>query len=384
MTIKEVDPKIIGKAKVWLEENYDADTRKAVKEMMDNDPAELVECFYRDLEFGTGGLRGIMGVGTNRMNKYTVGAATQGLANYLKKALINESEIRAAIAYDSRNNSGLFAGISAEVLAANGIKVFLFDSLRPTPELSFAVRYLKCHTGIVVTASHNPKEYNGYKVYWSDGGQLVPPHDKNVIAEVQKIESVGDIKFSGHPENIVNIGEDIDKEYISTLVSLSISPDVIKRQSDMKIVYTPIHGTGYKLVPEALKAFGFTNIQTVKEQLTPDGNFPTVVSPNPEEKAALELALKLAKKVNADLILATDPDGDRVGVGLGQRRGDRQGVDLGGVGTGQVGEHEIFDHQAALEGLPGHRHVSGHRLDRHRDGGVGEILRGHRGGLRGL
>ena len=316
MTIKEVDPKIIEKAKVWLKENYDPDTRKAVKEMMDNDPAELVECFYRDLEFGTGGLRGIMGVGTNRMNKYTVGAATQGLANYLKKALINESEIRAAIAYDSRNNSGLFAGISAEVLAANGIKVFLFDSLRPTPELSFAVRYLKCHTGIVVTASHNPKEYNGYKVYWSDGGQLVPPHDKNVITEVQKIESVGDIKFSGHPENIVSIGEDIDKEYISTLVSLSISPDVIKRQSDMKIVYTPIHGTGYKLVPEALKAFGFTNIQTVKEQLTPDGNFPTVVSPNPEEKAALELALKLAKKVNADLILATDPDGDRVGVGV--------------------------------------------------------------------
>lgn len=316
MTIKEVDPKIIEKAKVWLKENYDPDTRKAVKEMMDNDPAELVECFYRDLEFGTGGLRGIMGVGTNRMNKYTVGAATQGLANYLKTALIHESEIRAAIAYDSRNNSGLFAGISAEVLAANGIKVFLFDSLRPTPELSFAVRYLKCHTGIVVTASHNPKEYNGYKVYWSDGGQLVPPHDKNVIAEVQKIESVGDIKFSGHPENIVSIGEDIDKEYISTLVSLSISPDVIKRQSDMKIVYTPIHGTGYKLVPEALKAFGFTNIQTVKEQLTPDGNFPTVVSPNPEEKAALELALKLAKKVNADLILATDPDGDRVGVGV--------------------------------------------------------------------
>lgn len=316
MTIKEVDPKIIEKAKVWLEEDYDPDTRKSVKEMMKNDPAELVESFYRDLEFGTGGLRGIMGVGTNRMNKYTVGAATQGLANYLKTALIHESEIRAAIAFDSRNNSGLFAGISAEVLAANGIKVFLFDSLRPTPELSFAVRYLKCHTGIVVTASHNPKEYNGYKVYWSDGGQLVPPHDKNVIAEVQKIESVRDIKFSGHSENIVTIGEDIDKEYISTLVSLSISPDIIKRQSDMKIVYTPIHGTGYKLVPEALKAFGFTNIQTVKEQLTPDGNFPTVVSPNPEEKAALELALKLAKKVNADLILATDPDGDRVGVGV--------------------------------------------------------------------
>ncbi len=316
MTIQEVDPKIIAKANVWLEGNYDEETKAAVKKMMDSNPAELVECFYRDLEFGTGGLRGIMGVGTNRMNRYTVGAATQGLANYLKSALASETEIRAAIAFDSRNNSDLFARISAEILAANGVKVYLFDSLRPTPELSFTVRHLKCHTGIVITASHNPKEYSGYKVYWNDGGQLVPPHDVNVINEVKKIASVDDIRFSGNPENIVIIGEDIDKAYLDTLVQLSLSPDVIKRQHDMKIVYTPIHGTGYRLVPEALKAYGFTEVHIVKEQQKPDGNFPTVVSPNPEEKAAMDLALKLAKKVNAEIILATDPDADRVGIGV--------------------------------------------------------------------
>lgn len=316
MTIQEVDPKIIAKANVWLERNYDEETKAAVKKMMDSNPAELVECFYRDLEFGTGGLRGIMGVGTNRMNRYTVGAATQGLANYLKSALASETEIRAAIAFDSRNNSDLFARISAEILAANGVKVYLFDSLRPTPELSFTVRHLKCHTGIVITASHNPKEYSGYKVYWNDGGQLVPPHDVNVINEVKKIASVDDIRFSGNPENIVIIGEDIDKAYLDTLVQLSLSPDVIKRQHDMKIVYTPIHGTGYRLVPEALKAYGFTEVHIVKEQQKPDGNFPTVVSPNPEEKAAMDLALKLAKKVNAEIILATDPDADRVGIGV--------------------------------------------------------------------
>lgn len=316
MTIQEVDPKIIAKANVWLEGNYDEETKAAVKKMMDSNPAELVECFYRDLEFGTGGLRGIMGVGTNRMNRYTVGAATQGLANYLKSALASEPEIRAAIAFDSRNNSDLFARISAEILAANGVKVYLFDSLRPTPELSFTVRHLKCHTGIVITASHNPKEYNGYKVYWNDGGQLVPPHDVNVINEVKKIASVDDIRFSGNPENIVIIGEDIDKAYLDTLIQLSLSPDVIKRQHDMKIVYTPIHGTGHHLVPEALKAFGFTDVHIVKEQQKPDGNFPTVVSPNPEEKAAMDLALKLAKKVNAEIILATDPDADRVGIGV--------------------------------------------------------------------
>ncbi len=316
MTIHDVDPKIVEKAKGWLSDNYDAETRQAVQNMIDNQPAELVESFYRDLEFGTGGLRGIMGSGTNRMNKYTVGTATQGLANYLKKTLPNEPEIRAAIACDPRNNSPFFARISAEVLAANGIKVFLFDSLRPTPELSFAVRQLKCHTGIVVTASHNPKEYNGYKVYWDDGGQLVPPHDKNVIAEVQKIATVADIKFSGNEDKIEIIGAEMDEAYLNTLKSLSLSPEIIKKQHDLKIVYTAIHGTGYKLVPAVLKKFGFTNVFTVAEQMIPDGNFPTVVSPNPEEKAALKMALELAQKENADIILATDPDADRVGMGV--------------------------------------------------------------------
>ena len=316
MTFHDVDPKIVEKAKGWLSDNYDPETRQAVQDMMDNHPAELVESFYRDLEFGTGGLRGIMGSGTNRMNKYTVGTATQGLANYLKKALPEVAEIRAAIAFDSRNKSPYFARIAAEVLAANGIRVFLFDSLRPTPELSFAVRQLKCHTGIVVTASHNPKEYNGYKVYWSDGGQLVSPHDKNVITEVQKIASVADVNFSGNEDKIEIIGEEIDKAYLDTLKSLSLSPEIIKKQHDLKIVYTAIHGTGYKLVPEALKAFGFTDVHTVAEQMVPDGNFPTVVSPNPEEKAAMQMALDLAKELNADVILATDPDADRVGMGV--------------------------------------------------------------------
>jgi phosphoglucomutase len=322
MTIHDVDPKIVEKAKGWLSDNYDAETRQAVQNMIDNQPAELVESFYRDLEFGTGGLRGIMGSGTNRMNKYTVGAATQGLANYLKKALPEVSEIRAAIACDSRNNSPYFARISAEVLAANGIKVYLFDSLRPTPELSFAVRQLKCHTGIVVTASHNPKEYNGYKVYWGDGGQLVPPHDKNVITEVQKIASVADIKFSGNEDKIEIIGTEMDQAYLNTLKSLSLSPEIIKKQHDLKIVYTAIHGTGYKLVPAVLKKFGFTNVFTVAEQMIPDGNFPTVVSPNPEEKAALKMALELAQKENADIILATDPDADRVGMGVRDSAGN--------------------------------------------------------------
>ena len=322
MTIHDVDPKIVEKAKGWLSNNYDLETRQAVQDMMDRKPAELVESFYRDLEFGTGGLRGIMGAGTNRMNKYTVGTATQGLANYLKKTLPNEPEIRAAIAFDSRNKSPYFARIAAEVLAANGLKVFLFDSLRPTPELSFAVRQLKCHTGIVVTASHNPKEYNGYKVYWSDGGQLVQPHDKNVITEVQKIASLTDVKFSGNEDNIEIIGDKMDEAYLNTLTSLSLSPEIIKKQHDLKIVYTAIHGTGYKLVPEVLKRFGFTQVFTVKEQIVPDGNFPTVVSPNPEEKAAMQMALDLAKKENADIILATDPDADRVGMGVRDNDGN--------------------------------------------------------------
>lgn len=322
MNLNEVDPIIVEKAKLWLGESYDQQTRDAVKNMLENDPAELVECFYRDLEFGTGGLRGIMGPGTNRMNKYTVGAATQGLANYLLKSFSGLQEISVAIACDSRNNSQFFARITAEVMAANGIKVFLFDSLRPTPELSFAVRHLGCQGGVMVTASHNPKEYNGYKVYWNDGGQLVPPHDKNVITEVQKISSVNEIKFTGNQDKIVTIGNEVDEVYLNNLAGLSLSPEVIARQKDLKIVYSPIHGTGYKLVPEALKRFGFVNVLSVEEQSVPDGNFTTVHSPNPEEKAAMHLALELAKKTDADLIMATDPDADRVGIGVKDLNGD--------------------------------------------------------------
>lgn len=321
MTTKVVDPKIIEKAKMWLQEEYDEQTRNAVQLMLLADENELMESFYKDLEFGTGGLRGIMGVGTNRMNKYTVGSATQGLANYLKARFAELPSISVAIAYDSRNNSQFFAQVAANVLAANGLKVYLFENLRPTPVLSFAVRHLGCQSGIVITASHNPKEYNGYKVYWDDGGQLVPPHDKNVIKEVQKITSVSDIKFSGGENNITMISKEVDDAYFSALKTLSINPDVIKKQQDLKIVFTPIHGTGAVMVPPALKAFGFTNVITVDEQMVADGNFPTVVSPNPEEKAAMQMALEKATSVNADLILATDPDADRVGVGVKDDKG---------------------------------------------------------------
>ncbi|MFH1118725.1 MAG: phospho-sugar mutase [Bacteroidota bacterium] len=322
MTIQEVDPKIIEKAKTWLNGNYDAETKAVVKKMFENDPAELVECFYRDLEFGTGGLRGIMGTGTNRMNKYTVGSATQGLANYLLSCLAAKPEIKVAIAFDSRNNSATFAAITADVMAANGIKVFLFENLRPVPELSFTVRHLNCDCGIVITASHNPKEYNGYKVYWNDGGQLVPPHDKNVISEVYKINSVDELKFNGDKSLIQHIGKEIDDAYLKMLKSLSLSPEIIDRQHNMKIVYSPIHGTGAILVPPALKSFGFHSVYLVDEQMVPDGNFPTVYSPNPEEKAAMTMALDKAKAINADLILATDPDADRVGVGVKDNNGN--------------------------------------------------------------
>lgn len=322
MTIQEVDPKIIEKANIWLNGRYDTETKVAVKNMIENDPGELVESFYRDLEFGTGGLRGIMGTGTNRMNKYTVGAATQGLANYLKACFAGLKEISVAIAFDSRNNSSSFARITAGVLAANDIKVFLFENLRPVPELSFAVRQLKCQSGIVITASHNPKEYNGYKVYWNDGGQLVPPHDKNVITEVNKITSIDEVKFDGNDSLIHPIGKDIDDAYLNVLKSLSLSPEIIERQHDLKIVYSPIHGTGAILVPPALKKFGFTSVTTVDEQMIPDGNFPTVHSPNPEEKAAMTMAIEKAKAIDAELILATDPDADRVGVGVKDQNGN--------------------------------------------------------------
>ncbi len=313
--MKTVDGKTLGKAKSWLSEAFDLSTRETVQQLIDHDQNELIECFYRDLEFGTGGLRGIMGVGSNRMNKYTVGMATQGLANYLLMSFPNQ-QIKIAIAYDSRNNSSYFAQIAAEVMSANNIKVYLFDKLRPTPELSFAVRQLHCQSGIVITASHNPKEYNGYKVYWNDGGQLVPPHDHNVIIEVGKITSPNEVNFNKKPENIEVIGTDIDQVYFQRIHELSLNPQLVKQQENLKIVFTPIHGTGIMCVPQALERFGFKNIHLVNEQAVPDGNFPTVKSPNPEERAAMELAITKAKEIDADVVLATDPDADRVGVAI--------------------------------------------------------------------
>ena len=311
------------KANEWLEGNFDEETKTQVKNLIDNNPEELKDAFYRDLEFGTGGLRGIMGVGTNRMNKYTVGMSTQGLANYLKTQFPSNNELKVAIAYDSRNNSKYFAQISADVLSANGIKVFLFDDIRPTPLLSFAVRYLKCNSGIVITASHNPKEYNGYKVYWNDGAQLINPHDKNVIAEVLKIKNISSVKLEGNPSLIESIGENLDNEYLKRVQSLSLfGTQNSELKSKLKIVYTPLHGTGVKLVPLALKSFGFENVYEVKEQAIPDGNFPTLKSPNPEEPSALEMGIRDAKKFNADLVLATDPDADRVGIAVKSDKGD--------------------------------------------------------------
>ena len=316
----EIDQNVIDKANIWLTGAYDEETKQAVRDMMENNPKELTEAFYRDLEFGTGGLRGIMGAGSNRMNKYTVGMATQGFSNYLKINFPDKNQISIAIAHDSRNNSRNFAEVAANIFTANGIKVFLFDDLRPTPELSFAIRHLSCQGGIMITASHNPKEYNGYKAYWEDGGQLISPHDKNVIAEVEKIGSIDEISFTGNPALIETIGEEVDKVYLEKVKALSLSPEVVERQKNLSIVYTPLHGTGIKLVPGSLKNFGFTNVHIVEQQAVPDGDFPTVVSPNPEEPAALELAIRKAKTINADLVMATDPDGDRVGIAV--RNGD--------------------------------------------------------------
>ncbi|MDR1199130.1 MAG: phospho-sugar mutase [Prevotellaceae bacterium] len=311
----DIDRQILDRARIWLGDRYDDETRRQVQYLIDNDPHELFESFYRTLEFGTGGLRGIMGAGSNRMNKYTVGTATQGLANYLKKEIKNE-EIKVAVAYDCRNNSNFFAKITASVLSANGIKVYLFDSLRPTPELSFAVRHFACHSGIVITASHNPKEYNGYKVYWSDGGQIVAPHDKNIIDEVNKIKSIDEVDFHENPDKIIITGDEIDSIYLNKLCSLSLSPEIIHKHSDLKIVYTPLHGTGVKLVPKFLRILGFTNIINIPEQDVTDGNFPTVLSPNPEEPSALKMATDKAIAENADLVMATDPDADRAGIAV--------------------------------------------------------------------
>ena len=309
------------KVKVWLDGNYDAATKETIKKLEIASPNELEESFYTNLEFGTGGLRGIMGVGTNRMNKYTVGMATQGFSNYLKKTF-GEQEVKVAIAHDSRNNSRFFAETTASIFAANGIKVYLFEALRPTPELSFAIRRLGCKAGVVCTASHNPKEYNGYKAYWDDGGQLVPPHDKNVITEVEAIKSVDDIKFTGGDHNITIIGKEMDDAYIAMAKGLSVYPEVIAKEHDLKIVYTPIHGTGITLVPKVLEAFGFTNVNIVTEQATPDGNFPTVAYPNPEETETMSIGLAKAKELDADILCGTDPDADRVGVGVKNHKGE--------------------------------------------------------------
>ena len=305
----------------WLSGNYDANTKQIILDLQANNKEELQDSFYRNLEFGTGGLRGIMGVGTNRINKYTIGMATQGFSNYLLKTYPNES-IAVAIGHDSRNHSRFFAETTAQVFAANGIKAFLFEALRPTPELSFAIRQLKCKAGVVCTASHNPKEYNGYKAYWDDGGQLVPPHDKNVITEVESIQSVDEVKWSGGEQNIQLLGDAMDQDYIKMLTSLSVYPEIIAQQQDLKIVYTPIHGTGITLVPKVLASFGFTNVTIVDEQATPDGNFPTVKYPNPEESETMSIGLAKAQAMNADILLGTDPDADRVGVGVKNHKGE--------------------------------------------------------------
>ena len=309
------------KVNVWLTGNFDEETKQSIKQLQQESPVDLADAFYKNLEFGTGGLRGIMGVGTNRMNRYTVGMATQGYANYLKKSFPGE-EVKVAVAHDSRNNSRYFAETVSNVFAANGIKVFLFEALRPTPELSFTIRHLGCKGGVVCTASHNPKEYNGYKAYWDDGGQLVPPHDKNVIKEVEAIASVDDVKWSGSENNITLIGRELDLAYMDMVKSLSVYPEVIERQKDLRIVYTSIHGTGIVMVPEVLAKFGFTDVNIVEEQATPDGNFPTVHYPNPEESEAMSYGLSKAKALNADILLGTDPDSDRVGIGIKNHKGE--------------------------------------------------------------
>lgn len=323
MENEELIKQCTEKAQKWLAPEYDAETQAEVKRMLENsDKTDLIEAFYKDLEFGTGGLRGIMGVGSNRMNIYTVGAATQGLSNYLNKCFAGKKDISVVVGYDCRNNSQKFAEISANIFSANGIKVYLFEDMRPTPEMSFAIRRLGCQSGIILTASHNPKEYNGYKAYWDDGAQVLAPHDKGIIDEVNKISSAADIKFEGNKELIQVIGKEIDDDYLSQVHSISIDPEVIKRQKDLKIVYTPIHGTGMMLIPQSLKLWGFENVHCVPEQMVKSGDFPTVVSPNPENAEALTLAIKLAKEIDADIVMASDPDADRVGMACKDSKGE--------------------------------------------------------------
>jgi len=311
-----------AKAKQWLAPEFDKETKKAIEKMLDDkDKTNLVEAFYKDLEFGTGGLRGIMGAGSNRMNIYTVGMATQGLANYLKKNFSDKPQISVVVCHDCRNNSRLFAETVANIFSANNIKVYLFDDMRPTPECSFAIRHFKCQSGVNITASHNPKEYNGYKAYWEDGAQVLAPHDKGIIDEVEKVK-VSDVKFNGNKSLIQIIGEEVDKVYLDMVKTISIDPEVIKRQKDLKIVYTPLHGTGMKLIPRSLKLWGFDNVHCVEEQMVRSGNFPTVVSPNPENGEALTLALRDAKAIDADIVMASDPDADRVGMACKNDKGE--------------------------------------------------------------
>lgn len=316
-----IDKQVMAKAQAWLDGNYDEETKQQVRLLIENNPTELVESFYKDLEFGTGGLRGIMGVGTNRMNIYTVGAATQGLANYLKKNFEGE-QIKVAISHDSRNNSRMFAERVADIFASNGFKVYLFDALRPTPELSFAIRELGCQSGVMVTASHNPKEYNGYKAYWTDGSQVTSPHDVNIIDEVQKVTDVKQVLTGTNAENITILGDEFDQRYLAAIKELSLSPEAVAKYNDMKIVYTPLHGAGVKLVPASLRNYGFNNIICVDEQMVLDGNFPTVASPNPEERKTMAMAIERAEREGADFAMATDPDADRLGVALRTGKGD--------------------------------------------------------------
>lgn len=343
------------KASEWLGNDFDEQTRAEVKNMLDNDEKALVDAFYQDLEFGTGGLRGIMGAGTNRMNRYTLGMATQGLANYLIKMADNRSSIKVAIAYDCRNNSIYFAEVTADILTANGFTVYLFESLRPTPELSYAIRLYNCDAGVIITASHNPKEYNGYKVSWNDGGQVVSPHDKGIIDEVRRIRSVKEILTGGDPKKVIKLGEETDEKYLAEVTALTINPDVIKRNSDIGIVYTPLHGTGHKLVPEALKRYGFTNVYTVREQCVNDGNFPTLRSPNPEEPDALSMATTLAKEKGAELVMATDPDADRIGVAIKKPSGEY--ILLNGNQTGVLLTWYIISQKKLRKQLKGDEYI---------------------------
>lgn len=353
--MQELETSTIEKINIWLNGNYDADTKLVIQQLLDSKShTELTDSFYRDLEFGTGGLRGIMGAGSNRINKYTIGAATQGLANYLLNKYPRE-KIKVAIAHDSRNKSDYFARITAEVFSANDIHVYFFKELRPTPELSFAVRELGCKSGVMLTASHNPKEYNGYKAYDEDGGQFVAPDDKLVMQEVAKVTSIDDIKFAAKPENISYLGEEIDKDYLEKIASLSVSPEAIQRQKDLKIVFSPIHGTGITLVPQALEKFGFENVILVEEQVKPDGNFPTVVYPNPEEKEALTLALKKAEDTDADLVLATDPDADRVGIAV--KNNDGEFELLNGNQTGSLLVNYMLEAWEAARKFTGNEYI---------------------------